>query len=181
MRITAIVVPYLILDEKTAHTLDLLRVAPVSMNQILLGKAVAGTVFGWLAAAVLLGFNFKLVNLWGVMLLAVLSIVLVGVGLGLLVGTWVESEGAVQLWVSLLSLILIFPLLLVFARQNPLPAWLQQILAWLPSTAAFELMRLSFGNDGSLTLVGPRLVAVAVAVVLVLSASAWRLRGWEVA
>lgn len=179
MLITSIVVPYLILDEKTAHTLELLRVSPASMNQILLGKGLAGVVLGLLAAAVLLGFNLALVNLWGLMLLAVLSTVFVGVGLGLLVGTWVESEGSVQLLVSLLAIVLMFPLLLVFARNNPLPEWLQQVLAWLPSTAAFELMRLSFGNDGSLALVMPRVTAVLLAMVLVFAAAAWRLHNWE--
>lgn len=54
------------------------------MNQILLGNGLAGVVLGLLAAAVLLGFNLALVNLWG-LLLAVLSTVFVGVGLGLLV------------------------------------------------------------------------------------------------
>lgn len=84
-----------------------------------------------------------------------------------------------QLWVSLLAIVLMFPLLLVFARSNPLPDWLQQGLAWLPSTAAFELMRLSFGNDGSLAQVGPRVTAVLLGVVLVFAAAAWRLRNWE--
>ncbi|MCA9953211.1 MAG: ABC transporter permease [Ardenticatenaceae bacterium] len=177
--ITSIVVPYLILDEKTAHTLELLRVSPASMNQILLGKGLAGVLFGLMAAAVLLSFNLALVNLWGLMLLAVLSTVVIGVGMGLLVGTLVESEGSVQLWVSLLAVFLMFPLLLVFAQNNPLPEWLQQVAAWLPSTAAFELMRLSFGNDGSLALVGPRITAVLVSVGLVFAIAAWRLHNWE--
>lgn len=179
MLITSIVVPYLILDEKTTQTLALLRVSPASTTQILLGKGFAGVFLGLLAAAVLLGFNLAMVNLWGLMLLAVLAAVFVGVGLGLLVGAWVENEGAVQMWAGSLVIVLMFPLMLAFAPNNPLPAWLQRVMAWLPSAAAFDLMRLSFGNEGGLALVGPRVTAVLVSVVLVFALSAWRLHTWE--
>lgn len=177
--ITAILVPYLILEEKTAHTLELLRVSPASMNQVLLGKGVAGTLYGVLAAAVLLLFNFSLVNLWSLMLLAVLGIVLFGVGLGLLVGTVVHNEGAVQLWVGLLTVVLVFPLMFVFVSSDRLPGWAQQLMAWLPTTAAFDLVRLSFGNVWSVAAVGPKIATVLVAVVLVFLAAGWRLRRWE--
>lgn len=177
--ITSILVPYLILEEKTSHTLDLLRVSPASINQVLLGKGLAGVVYGVLAAAVLLAFNLSLVNQWSLMLLAVLAIVLFGVGLGLLVGTLVENEGAVQMWVGLLAVVLMFPLMLVFANSSRLPAWVQQVSAWLPTTAAFDLMRLSFGNVWPAAQVWPKLAAVLIAVVLVFAAAGWRLRTWE--
>lgn len=180
MLITSILVPYLILDEKTMHTLELLRVSPASINQILLGKGIAGTVYGVLAAAVLLAFNLSMVNLWGIMLPAIIAIVLFGVGLGLLVGTLVENEGAVQMWVGLLAVILLFPLMLVFARSNRLPTWIQQVAAWLPTTAVFDLIRLSFGNVWLGEQIWPKLTAVLVAILLVFAAAGWRLRSWEI-
>ncbi len=177
--ITTTLVPYLILDEKTAHTLDALRVSPASMNQILLGKGLAGMVYGLLAAAVLLAFNLALVNLWGLMLLAVLLLVLLGVGLGLLVGTLVENEGAMQLWIGLLALVLMGPLLLVFTNSSRVPGWLQPVLAWLPTTAAYTLMRLSFAEVWSVAQIWLPVTAVLLAVALVFAAAGWRLRRWD--
>jgi ABC-type Na+ efflux pump permease subunit len=176
---TTILVPYLILEEKTTHTLDVLRVSPASTNQVLLGKGLAGAVYGVLAAAVLLAFNLSLVTQWGIMLPAVLATVLFGVGLGLLVGALVENEGAVQMWIGLLAVALMFPLMLTFFGTNRLPAGVQQIIKWLPTTAAFDLMRLSFGNTWPAAQVWPRLAVMLVAVVLVFAAAGWRLRAWE--
>ncbi|MFZ0545498.1 MAG: ABC transporter permease [Candidatus Promineifilaceae bacterium] len=177
--VTAILVPYLILEEKTTHTLDLLRVSPATITQVLLGKGLAGSVYGILAAAVLLLFNLSLVNLWGLMIPAVLAIVLIGVGLGLLVGTIVENEGSVQMWVMLLVIILVSPLFIVFVNDSRLPSWVQQIAAWLPTTASFDLMRLSYGNVWTASQVFPKFAAVYLAVFLIFAASAWRLRTWE--
>lgn len=177
--ITSILVPYLILEEKTTHTLDALRVSPASVNQVLLGKGLAGVVYGVLAAAVLLAFNLPMVNQWGLMLLAVLALALFGVGLGLLVGAQVENEGAVQMWVGLLTIVLMFPLMLAFTNSSRLPAWVQTLTVWLPTTAAFDLMRLSFGDVWPAAQIWPKATALLLAVVLVFTAAGWRLRAWE--
>ena len=177
--ITTILVPYLILEEKTAHTLDLLRVSPVTVNQMLLGKGLAGLVYGVLAAAVLLAFNLSMVNLWGIILPAVLALILFGVGLGLLVGIIVENEGGVQMWIGLLVVLLVFPLMLSFFSSDRLPAWVQPLFRWLPTTATFDLVRLSFGNTWPAAEIWPRLAAALIAVILVFVAAGWRLRRWE--
>lgn len=177
--ITTILVPYLILEEKTAHTLEALRVSPASVNQILLGKALAGMVYGLLAAAVLLAFNVSLVSSWSLMLLAVLALILIGVTTGLLVGTLVENEGSVQMWISLLVVLLMFPLFIIFFGSSRLPAWAVQAAAWLPATAAFDLIRLSFGNTWPAAQVWPRLAAVLTAVAFAFLLTAWRLRTWQ--
>lgn len=177
--ITAILVPHLILEEKTNHTLELLRVSPVSAGQLIMGKGLAGLVYGLLAAAVLLAFNLAMVNQWSLMLPAVLGIILFGVGLGLLVGTLANNEGTMQMWIGLLAVLLLFPLMLSFVNNSRLPAWVQQILAWLPTTAAFELARLSFGNTFPASQIWPNLLILLLAVLLVFVAAGWRIRAWE--
>lgn len=177
--ITTILVPYLILEEKESHTLELLRVSPASINQVLFGKGLAGIVYGVLAAAVLLAFNLSMVNLWSLMLPAVLAIILFGVGLGLLVGTLVENEGGVQMWIALLVIALIFPLVITSLAGSRIPGWVQEVAAWLPTTAAFDLMRLSFTEGWPGEEVWPRLAALLIAVVLVFAAAGWRLQKWE--
>jgi ABC-type transport system involved in multi-copper enzyme maturation permease subunit len=177
--ITAILVPHLILEEKTNHTLELLRVSPVSAGQLVMGKGLAGLVYGVSAAAVLLAFNLAMVNHWGLVLPALLGVILFGVGLGLLVGTLANNEGTMQMWIGLLAVLLLFPLMLSFVNVDRLPDLARQILAWLPTTAAFELIRLSFGNTFPASLIWPKLLVLLVAVLLVFGAAGWRLRAWE--
>jgi ABC-2 type transport system permease protein len=177
--ITSILVPHLILEEKRTHTLDVLRVSPLTLTQVLLGKGVAGLIYGLLASAVLLAFNFARVNLWGLMLSAVLANVLFGVGLGLLIGTVAQNEGTLQMWTALLAIILMIPLIATFFAANWLPAWATQLMAWLPTTAAFDLIRLSFGDVWPATLIWTRLAAMLLAVLVVFAAAGWRLRAWE--
>jgi ABC-type multidrug transport system permease subunit len=177
--VTMILVPYLILEEKTTHTLEALRVSPVTVNQVLLGKGIAGLVYGVLAAAVLLAFNLPMINLWGVLIATVLAIVLFGVGVGLLVGSVVENEGAVQMWVGLLVILLMAPLMLAFLPSAPGPAWLHEVMAWLPATAAYDLVRVAFVESFPAATAWSRLGALLGAVVLVFAAAGWRLRRWE--
>jgi ABC-2 type transport system permease protein len=177
--ITGILVPYLILEEKTNHTLEVLQVSPASNNQLLMGKGIAGVVYGVLAAAALLAMNLAMVNQWSLMLLAVMAIILFGVGMGLLIGTMTNNEGTVQMWVGLLAILLLFPLMLGFVNSSRLPEWLQQVLAWLPTTAAFDLIRLSFTNVFPPAQVWPKVTALLISVVLVFGAAAWHLRRWE--
>ena len=177
--IAAILVPHLILEEKTNHTLEMLRISPAGASQILLGKGLAGLVYGLSAAIMLLAFNFAMVNQWSLILAALLSIILFGVGLGLLVGILASNEGTMQLWIALLSIFLLFPMALAFVNNNSLPAWLQQLLDWLPTTAAFNLIRLSFGDLFPAAQVWPRLAILLFSVLLVFAAAVWRLRRWE--
>jgi len=177
--ITAILVPHLILEEKRTHTLDLLRVSPASINQVLMGKGIAGLVYGLLAAALLLAFNLGMVSLWGLMLPAILLIILFGVGVGLLVGALAENEGMLQMWIGVLAILLLIPFMLNFANSSRIPEWIQQVMAWLPTTAAYDLMRLSFGNTIQVAQIWPRLAFLLIAVVIVFGAAGWRLRTLE--
>lgn len=177
--ITGILVPYLLLEEKSAHTLEVLRVSPVSVTQILLGKGIAGMVYGVLAAAVLLAFNARMVTAWDIMLLAVLAGALLGVGLGLLVGILAENEGAVQMWVGLLAVVVMFPLLLALVDGSRVPGWAASLLAWLPGTAMFDLFRLSFGNVWPVGEVAAKTAVILAAALLVYAITGWRLHRWE--
>ncbi|MCB0014134.1 MAG: ABC transporter permease [Anaerolineales bacterium] len=177
--ITTTLVPYLILEEKSGHTLELLRVSPASVNQILLGKGLAGFVYGLVATAVLVAFNFSLINYWGLFLLTMVALILFGVGLGLLIGSLVENEGAVQMWVAGLIVVLSFPLMLAFLNSSRLPDWIQTVSAWLPTTAAFDLVRLSFGDLWPAGMIVARLASLLGTGLLIFLLAGWRLRRWE--
>lgn len=83
------------------------------------------------------------------------------------------------MWVGLLAVVLLFPLMLAFVSTDKLPTWVQQIVAWLPTTAVFDLIRLSFGNAWLPELVWPKITAVLVATILVFALAGWRLQSWE--
>lgn len=78
------------------------------------------------------------------------------------------------MWVGLLAVVLLFPLMLAFVSTDKLPTWVQQIVAWLPTTAVFDLIRLSFGNAWLPELVWPKITAVLVATILVFALAGWR-------
>lgn len=177
--ITTILVPYLILEEKSARTLDLLRVSPVNVSQVLAGKGLAGMVYGITAVAIFLAFNLSMVTQWSLLLVTLMGIILFGVGLGLLVGTAIENEGGVQLWVGTITIVLMFPLMLGFIDSSRIPTWLKASMDWLPSTAAFELVRLSFTQQSMGGEEWSHMAAIGGAVLIVYLIAAWRLQSWE--
>ena len=159
--ITAILVPYLLLEEKTAHTLDVLRVSPASVSQIIWGKGLAGMVYGILAAAVFLSFNIWMVNQWGVMVLAVVTGTLFGVMVGLLM------------------VLFVFPSLIGSFASGRLPEWVLSLLNWLPTTAMFALIRLSFSNAWQPGQIVLNVAIIFVGALLFFGLAIWRLSRWE--
>jgi ABC-2 type transport system permease protein len=178
--VTSILVPYLFLDEKSAHTLEVLHVSPASPTQVVMGKGLAGLVYGAIAAFVLLAFNASMVLAWPLMIATVLGGALLGVGIGLFVGLFVENEGTVQLWVGALSMVFMVPLILVFSGAD-VPEWLRSVMSWLPTSAMFSLFRAAFGSEWPSSAVARDLALLMGSVLLVHVVVVWRLRRWEVA
>ncbi|MCO5188779.1 MAG: ABC transporter permease [Anaerolineae bacterium] len=179
LMITAILVPYLLLEEKVTHTLDLLRVSPVTTVQLVIGKTLAGLVYGVLAALVLLAFNLFMVVNWPLLFVTVLFGALFGVSVGLLAGIVSTNEGGVQFWVALVSVLFVFPILLSGFAVGKLPAWLNAIVAWLPSTNMFDLFRLSFTPVHPVIEIVSKLGIVLLWTFVVFGLVVWRLRRWE--
>ena len=177
--ITAILVPYLLLEEKTAHTLDVLRVSPASVSQIIWGKGLAGMVYGILAAAVFLSFNIWMVNQWGVMVLAIVTGTLFGVMVGLLIGIITENEGTMQMWLGLLMVLFVFPSLIGSFASGRLPEWVLSLLNWLPTSAMFSLIRLSFSNAWQPGQIALNVAIIFVGALLFFGLTIWRLSRWE--
>ncbi|MDJ0755046.1 MAG: ABC transporter permease [Ardenticatenaceae bacterium] len=179
--VTSIVVPSLLIEEKTAHTLEMLRVSPLTEGQIVLGKGTAGFVFGLVAAVTLLLFNWRMVRFWDVMIMAVAAGTLFGVSLGLLMGMLVKDESAMQQWIGLLSVLLLAPLMTVFVDSSRLPDWLMQLIERLPPVALFELVRMALYEERLLaeTLANCGLILAPSA--LLLGFVIWQLQRWEVA
>jgi ABC-2 type transport system permease protein len=85
-------VPYSIGDERQTKTMDALLVSPASIGQIVAGKAIAGSVYCLVTAAVAIAFNAKLyVHWWAVVATAACG-TLFAVGVGLLLGSLFEQS-----------------------------------------------------------------------------------------
>ena len=134
-------VPILLVDEKETHTIEALLVSPARPEQVVIGKALVGFFYGFLAAAVVILLNGYLFVNWGVLLLAVLAGMAFAVALGLLIGALSNNPTTVGLWGGMALMLLIATgLLSLFSNAN-WPAWLRELLYWLPSGAMIRLIR----------------------------------------
>jgi ABC-2 type transport system permease protein len=136
-------VPILLVEEKETHTLDALMVSPARSGQVTAGKALVGFIYGFLAAAVVVLLNLYLFANWGVLLLAVLAGMSFAVALGLLIGAVSNNPSTIGLWGGMALLLLIATGLLSLLSNANWPAWLRELLYWLPSGALIRLIRLA--------------------------------------
>lgn len=146
MLITVIVVPHLIIEEKENKTLELLLISPATTNQVILGKALAGMVYGLTAAAVVLLVSPRMVENWGLAALTIVAGALFAVALGLLLGLLFDNLQNLNLWTGLLFLVLIIPLILVNFNNPNWPEFIQTLFSYLPSVAMGQIARASFSD-----------------------------------
>jgi len=170
-----ILIPHLMLEEKRSRTIDALLISPATAGQITLGKALAGFTFCLLGCGLVLLFNRSLTIQWGLAILASLSIAMFSVALGLFLGAYIINRQQMLMVAN----ITIFPLLVaVFLsiETELIPAWLGQLSKWLPTTAAFDLLRASFTPQTSTTFVFYRVADILVFIVILLGLVAWKIR-----
>ena len=133
-------VPYLFIEEKESHTLDALLVSPAHYWQVVMGKLIAGAVYCLIAAAIVLLFNFRLVVHWELMLVGIVLGAAFTVAIGLLLGVLIENTASMGLWTGLFTIVLLISPLLHTMGSGKIPAAIQSIFSWLPSTAIFGLV-----------------------------------------
>lgn len=139
-------VPYLIIEEKETHTFDALLVSPARFSQVVTGKALAGVFYCLCAAVVVFLFNIRWIVHWELAALAFALGAGFAVAVGLLLGIVSENPTTVNLWIGLLSMLLMVPMLLVELVSAKLPAVVQAILPWMPSVAMEKLVGFSMAG-----------------------------------
>lgn len=170
-----VLVPNLMFEEKRTRTLDALLVSPASAGQIATGKALAGLFFCLLGFSMACLYNRVLIMQWGLAILAGICMILFTVSLGLFLGMLAKNRQQLMLWAN----VSIFPLLIaifISIETEVLPGWLTAICRWLPSTAAFDLLRASFTPQISFAFIGIRLIDVLFFSIALLCIVAWRIR-----
>jgi ABC-type transport system involved in multi-copper enzyme maturation permease subunit len=173
--VTMGLVPYLMLEERQARTLDSLLVSPATVGQVVAGKALAGTFYGLLAALAAFAVHVAFVSNWGLAILATLSAVLLGVSVGLLLGSVTPSAQGLMPRMLVAANLLLAPVFLN-AIEPILPQAIQDILRWIPTVALSILFRMSFAKDASPTQVAVNLGLVIGTAVVILVLVAWKVR-----
>jgi ABC-2 type transport system permease protein len=139
-------VPLLMIEEKERHTMEALLVSPASYGQIVVGKAVSGLFYCFLAVAVVYTLNARLLANGWLALLAVLASALFTVSLGLLFGVLFEQQASMNMVMGLTLMLLMVPVILAATTITNYPPLIQTILPWLPSVAMVELFSASFSK-----------------------------------
>jgi ABC-type Na+ efflux pump permease subunit len=157
MVIGAFLVPYLMFEEKQAHTIEVLLISPARISQIVSGKALAALFYIVAAMAVVFLFNYSTIAHWGIAILAAICSGILFIGVGLVLGSVFDSPQGMGLWV-----VLPFLLLLLSAVVDTIGASVPELLAatfqWLPTVALAKVFLLSFSGEATLTRALPDLM-----------------------
>ena len=175
MMLGMVLIPNLMLEEKSARTLDALLVSPASSGQIVAAKALAGMFYSLIFIVVIFAMNASFILQWGLAMLTLLLATLFAVAIGLLLGTLIDNRQ--QLLVA--ANVVIAPLLLpifVTAMGDLLPAWLVAVLRWIPTVITTDLLLTSFSALPAYAQTLPRLGVLLASVMLLLGWEAWLVR-----
>lgn len=176
MVIGLILVPMLMLEEKEQRTIDVLLISPASYPEIIIGKAIAGMIYSLAAVLVIVLVNANYVVQWPILLAGILAGISLTVMIGLFLGTIFEQASTMNAAMGIIVLPLLGPIFLRQFNPGTLPAWLDKLLPWIPSTALDELFRLSFIQESHPDRLIADLSLLVGGVILMLILNAWRVR-----
>ena len=138
-------VPSLLFEEKETKTMQALLVSPASISQVVIGKALAGSFYTLVAAAILFVISWSEVIHWDIAILFVIGGSLFSVAVGLIMGSFFEKQQDITGWMTAL-LLLLLGAILVKMLGIQLPTFLESILPWIPSVALAEICRVTFSE-----------------------------------
>jgi ABC-2 type transport system permease protein len=169
-------VPYLLIEEKETHTFDALMVSPASFSQVVIGKALTGIFYCLTAALVIFLFNTKVFVHWDIAILAVVSGALFAVSVGLLAGAVAKNQATVNLWMGLMSLMMLLPIFLVRSTSSRIPTIVQTVASWIPSVAFHKLLACSMAGNLDDAPIWLNVTILVGAALVVLALVVWQVR-----
>ena len=143
LTISLVLVPQMVMIEKETHTLDALLVSPASLQDMVIGKGIAGSFYSLLATALVLALNAPIIVHWEWMIATAISGIVFALLIGLLVGLIFDNFQKATLVMSTVMLLVIGPAfikLYVRTALSPLTGFLVQ---WLPSGLLTSLTQMS--------------------------------------
>lgn len=168
-------IPNLMVEEKQAKTLDLLRVSPASAAHLVAGKAIAGLFYGLVGSAIVLIVFRYLIIQWEFAVLAAVLSTLFMVAVGLLLGSYAEARSQLQLVAWFIVLPLLMPVFLV-AMEGLVPTGAIAVMNWIPTVLVAKIFRLSLTPNAAFTHYGMALAALVASILLLLALVVWVVR-----
>jgi ABC-2 type transport system permease protein len=138
-------VPSLLFDEKETRTMQALLVSPASIDQVVIGKALAGSFYLLVTGMMIFAISWVDVIHWEMALLFVIGGGFFSVAVGLVLGSFFEKQQDMVGWMVVLVLFLLGAVL-VKALGIQLPAFVDSILPWVPSVAMAEICQAVFSE-----------------------------------
>jgi len=164
------------IEEKETHTMDVLLVSPANISQVVVGKALAGLVYGLAAGGTVLAFNQALVVHWGVAILATICGTLFAVAVGLLMGSIFDNPGSMNLWFGVVITVLMMPVLLNVMKAPSWPKIMTTIMSYIPTVALARVYGVSFSGSAPLAQVLSNLGVVVGSSMVVLATVVRKIR-----
>lgn len=171
-------IPNMMLEENVARTMDVIRVSPATTTHYVLGKALAGAIYGALTVVITWSLNLEVVNHWWMAILASLCGLGLSTALGLILGTMVKSRQALQLWAWVVILPLQIPVFLSI-MGDLFPASLMRIINWIPTVALSRLLRAAAVETITWGQIGAELIVVVATILVVGTTAALIIRKQE--
>ena len=169
-------VPLLLVEERTAHTMEVLLVSPARVYEVVIGKALAGGFYCLLAVILVFFLNRYLVVNWGVALLAMLLGGIFAVAVGLLVGVLSDNPTTVGLWGSMLLLGLLGLTMVNAFAFIDWPPLLGTLIDYLPTIALVKMLGFSMAGEFPPPQLWLNSAALLIAALVVFGLLAWRLQ-----
>lgn len=144
--IGVVLVPYLLVEEKENHTINVLLVSPAKYSHIIFGKTLAGLCYCSIAAFIAVLFDWRLFIHWDVLVVSLVLGALFAVAVGMLVGIIVENPGSTNIWGGISLLIILGPLFMQIFSNIQYPNWLDSLLDWYPSVALNRQIQMSMAE-----------------------------------
>ncbi|MEJ2596974.1 MAG: ABC transporter permease [Anaerolineales bacterium] len=169
-------VPLLLVEEREAHTLDVLLASPASLPQVISGKGLAGAIYCLVAALVVILFSQYLFVNWGIAMMAILLGTAFAVAVGLLVGMLADNPASIGIWGTFILLVLVGLSVLHLISKTNWPAFLLELLSRLPPPAMINLFRYAMAINIPAGEVWANAAALAAAAGSVFALTAWLTR-----
>jgi ABC-type Na+ efflux pump permease subunit len=168
-------VPTLMFEEKKTQALSTLLVSPAEIGHVIAGKAIAGAVYCLSTGMVVLAFNWVSIVNWGLAIAALIGSMLLGVGLGLALGTYLETEKKLSVWSPILFQPIIIPAVM-FAIEPIFPQVVRDVLPWIPNVALAKLFHNSQTSLAAQDVHWGGLIVLAATIALQFVATSWKVR-----
>lgn len=168
--------PQLMFEEKRTHTLDALLVSPARSGHVVVGKAIAGTLYCLVGAVVIFAFNAGLIVQWGFAILVAVLGTLLAVAIGLLFGITLQTIQSLRMWtIAVIVPFFVLPAV-VSSMSMDLPAAVNTVVRWFPTVGLSRLLVMSMTNSAPFAEWGPDIALILAPIVPVLAFIAWRVR-----